>query len=449
MNKFTIALVGKPNVGKSTLFNRLSRKRLAIVDDFPGVTRDWKIAEVTMAGRKCQLIDTAGWEVSNTGLAPAMRAHTQDALAQAQLVVLLLDGKQGITRNDLDFVKTLRHSGKAVLVVVNKCEGKTQIDNNEVYRLGFDEPIHIAAREGLGLLDLEEAIKDIIKAQPVSEDDSTEDADDKGQLIRLAIVGRPNVGKSTIFNQILGMNRSIVSAEEGTTRDAISHAFHAAGCDFELIDTAGLRRKNKISEDLEGFMVRESINTIRRAHVVALIISADAPLEKQELQIANVAINEGKGLILVANKMDLLTDKKAFISDIRLQASHELYKMHNLPIVFVQANSGRNVTEIFKTAANIFQHWHDKISTGRLNRWLAAALEQNPPPLGKNNRQFKIKYGTQVATRPPSFKFFANFGDDLPASYERYLRNSMSEKFDLAGVPIRMQFERSKNPYAA
>jgi GTP-binding protein len=447
VNKLTVALVGKPNTGKSTLFNRMSRKKLAIVNDFPGVTRDWKVALVDIDGLELELIDTAGWEVSSSGLAPQMREQTEIALQQAAMVILLLDGKTGITNDDLDFIEVLRRTGKELIVAINKSEGKTKLSEADIYGMGMDEPIFISAREGLGILELEEAIKSKVADKPQLLTDAKEEELDSPN-IRLAIVGRPNVGKSTIFNKIIGSNRAIVSEIEGTTRDAISHYLTIGDHKFELIDTAGLRRKNKVEEELEMLMVRESINAIRRAHVVALVTTVDNPLEKQDLAIANMAINEGKCLILVVNKMDLIKEKKDFIEDLKASASHELHKLHNLPIIFVQANSGRNLKKIFATAAGLHAKWQEKISTGKFNRWLNAATTANQPPMGKNNRPFKLKYGTQTAIKPPTFKIFTNMDDALPPSYEGYLRNSLTNKFALEGVPLRMEFVRPNNPYA-
>lgn len=448
VNKLTVALVGKPNTGKSTLFNRISRKKLAIVNDFPGVTRDWKVASIDIDGLELELIDTAGWEVSSSGLAPQMREQTETALQQAAMVILLLDGKTGVTNDDLDFIEVLRRAGKELIIAINKSEGKTKLSEADIYSMGMDEPIFISAREGLGILELEEAIKTKVanKPQLLAVIEKEEEADNSN--IRLAIVGRPNVGKSTIFNKIIGSNRAIVSEIEGTTRDAISHYLTINEHKFELIDTAGLRRKNKVEEELELLMVRESINAIRRAHVVVLVTTVDNPLEKQDLAIANMAINEGKCLILAVNKMDLIKEKKGFIEDLKASSAHELHKLNNLPIVFVQANSGRNLKKIFATAASIHAKWQEKISTGKFNRWLNAATTANPPPMGKNNRPFKLKYGTQTAIKPPTFKIFTNMDDALPPSYEGYLRNSLTAKFALEGIPIRMEFVRPNNPYA-
>ncbi len=440
---FTVAITGKPNVGKSSLFNKLNRRRLAIVNDIPGVTRDSKEFITGVDDHQIKFIDTAGWEEKETILSKKMIEQTLKAISRADLVLFVLDARNGITSDDLQFGNIIRKSGKPVVILINKSESKINILENEIYKFGFGEPIYISAAHGQGIGDLLNRVIEHKKKFYVEHIPEQEES----ELLMLSIVGRPNVGKSTLFNAILGFERAITSNIPGTTRDAINHFLTYNGRDIELIDTAGLRKKPNIEEVIEELSAVESINAIRRAHISLLIVAADQPLEKQDLAIARVAIQEGKPLILVINKCDLIKDFKAFEKEIEHLVSENLSEVVGLPIVYISAIKQEGVDKIFDKALEVDRKWKSKISTPKLNKWLKEATTQYIPPLANNGRRIRIKYMTQIRTKPPTFSFFCNIPEGLPESYNKYLRNSLRRQFDLEGIPLRMIFNKSKNPY--
>lgn len=442
--KFTVAIAGKPNVGKSSLFNKLNRRRLAIVDDQPGVTRDSKESSVDLLGHEITLIDTAGWDDSPTSLESKILAHTTTVLESANLILFIVDARGGITAEDLLFVEAARKANRPIILVANKAESKRYIDLNELYKFGFGEPIYCSSAHGVGIADLIEEIlrykieydKQMLETPPVDE-----------EILKVSIIGRPNVGKSTLFNAILGFERTITSEIPGTTRDSINYFLTKADKAIELIDTAGLRKKANIDEKIEELSVAESINAIRRSNISLLVISAENPLEKQDLAIARVAIQEGKPLILVVNKCDLIKRKKAFEQEMLHLIEENLSEVTGLPVVYISAIFKENIEDIFVQAAEIEKRWRKKISTSKLNEWLKMATEQYIAPLAKNGRRIRFKYITQTNIRPPNFNFFCNIPEDLPDSYMRYLRNSLRKTFNLMGIPIRMNLTKNKNPY--
>ena len=440
---FTVAITGKPNVGKSSLFNKLNGRRLAIVNDMPGVTRDSKDFTADIDGHLVKFIDTAGWEDKDSILSKKMVEQTLKAVSRADLVLLMLDARNGITPDDIQFGGIVRKSGKPCVIIINKSESKINILENEIYKFGFGEPIYISAAHGKGIADLfEKVISHKTKFYHEQEEENPED-----DQLKLTIVGRPNVGKSTLFNAILGFERAITSDIAGTTRDAINHYLTYKDTDIELIDTAGLRKKANVNEIIEELSTAESINAIRRSHIAFLVVAADQPLEKQDLAIARIAIQEGKPLILVINKCDLIKNFREFEEEIEYLVADNLSEVVGLPIVYISALKQQGIDKIFDKALEVDQKWKMNISTGKLNSWLCNATTHYIPPLANNGRRIRIKYMTQTRVKPPTFNFYCNIPEDLPESYNKYLRNSLRKEFDLQGIPLRMIFHKNKNPY--
>lgn len=443
---FSVAILGKPNVGKSSLFNRLCGKRLAIVDDQPGVTRDRKTFKANLAGMQFDIIDTAGWEGSDANLMPQLMAKQSIMAAEeADMLLFMLDAKYGIGPDDIEFARLVRQLEKPVSLVVNKCDSKHTIEFKDIYKLGLGEPIFISTHTRSGFDDLYESISVLsksIKNKPL---------DQKLYLdaLKVCIVGRPNVGKSTLFNSMLQIERAITSPIAGTTRDAIQHFYEYRGKVIELIDTAGLRKKKNIENNIEGMSVGETINAIRRCHVTILVIDATQPLEKQDLSIAHIAINEGKAVVLVANKMDLIENKRAFIGDLNYLVSKSLHELNGLPILTTIALDGIDHNELFQLVIDVEKKWKFQLSTGPVNRWLEKTTSAHIPPLAKNGKRIRLKYATQTGIKPPTFTIFANVPEELPESYTQYLSNSLRNTFDLGGIPIRLIYKKNKNPYSA
>lgn len=441
---FSVAILGKPNVGKSSLFNRLCGKRLAIVDDRPGVTRDRKVFKASLAGLNFNLIDTAGWEGSDNNSMPQLMARQSIAAAEeANILIFMLDAKHGIGADDIEFAALIRRLKKPVILAVNKCDTRHTIDFKEIYKLGLGEPVFISVHTRSGFEDLYERITSLSKdISPIVIDD-----DYAMDPLKVCIVGRPNVGKSTLFNGMLKIERAITSPVAGTTRDSIQHIYEYKGRVIELIDTAGLRKKKNIEDVVEGMSVGESINAIRRAHVVVLVIDASQPLEKQDLSIANIAINEGKAVILVANKMDLIENHKSFISELNYLVRKHLNQLQGLEIFTTVALEGVDYAALFELILRSDTRWKFELNTGVLNRWLEKVTSAHIPPLAGNGKRIRFKYATQTGTKPPTFTMFVNVPEDLPDSYTQYLSNSLRNAFDLGGIPIRMLYKKNKNPY--
>lgn len=437
-----VAIIGKPNVGKSTLFNKLCGRRLAITHDMPGITRDRKEYHAKIGKFHCVLIDTAGLETKKAELSKAMVAQTLAATEEADIILFMVDARYGVNEDDRTFAKQIRKLGKPILLIANKCEGKLVPDFNTLYKLGFGEPISVSAEHNLGFKELEAALVNAFK------DIETKAVEvESNQSLKIAILGRPNAGKSTLFNKILGYDRVITSDIPGTTRDAINVTLEHEGRMIEIIDTAGLRKKQKVHENVEELSNAESINALRRAHVVALIVDASRALEKQDLSIAHVAVKEGKGVLLVINKWDLVTEKRAFKEEINYLLEKNLFEIQGVDTVYMSAKHDKDVSKLFKIAAKIEKRWSATISTGKLNSWLKGAAEAHIPPLAKNGRRIRIKYMTQTASRPPTFTLFCNIPEDLPDSYSRYLYNSLRQEFGLEGIPIRLKLKKIDNPY--
>ncbi len=438
-----LAIVGRPNVGKSTLFNRLSGKRMAIVHDIPGVTRDRKEAYGQLGDIPLQLIDTAGLEdKSKDPLMPGMKAQVIEALKGSDVILFVIDGRAGITPLDESFAHLLRRAEKPVVLIANKCEGKAGGQGiAEAWGLGFGEPIATSAEHGMGLDTVYESILPLYKG-PHFEDEGEEEI----APLQLAIVGRPNVGKSTLLNQLVGFERVLTGPEAGVTRDAIGIEWEYKGQAIKLIDTAGMRRRSKVTEKLEWLSTSESVSAIQYAQVVVLVCDATQPLEKQDLHIASQVIDEGRCLVLALNKWDLIPNKQELLADLNYRLQNALPQVKGIPLVPMSALTGKNKEKLLDAVLEIYGIWNQRISTSRLNRWLEGLVSHHPPPL-VSGRRIKIKYLTQIKTRPPTFVMFSSKATELPDSYVRYVINGMRETFGLAGVPMRLSVRSSKNPY--
>lgn len=438
---FTVAIIGRPNVGKSTLFNRLTGKRQALVDDQPGVTRDVRKGDANLGGLEFTVMDTAGLEEAEDGTLQArMTAQTQAAVKDADVAMMVIDARAGVTRMDEHFANWLRKQKRPMILVVNKAEGKAAGNAAEAYRLGLGEPVVISAEHGEGLAELYDALA---KFAPKEEEFTEEETANKP--LQLAIVGRPNVGKSTLLNQILGEERVLTGPEAGITRDAIMVEHMFEGRALKLVDTAGMRKKSGIIAKVEKLSVADTLETIQYAHVVVLVLDAEQPLEKQDNTIAALIEQEGRAMVIAVNKWDLIDDKTAYIKTIYQRLEHVLPQVKGIPVVPISGKTGHNVTKLLKECFRMYDLWNTHIGTGQLNRWLETALEKHTPQL-VSGRRLKIRYMTQKTARPPTFLLFSNISD-IPEHYIRYLVNDLREAFDLPGVPIRIRVKKNKNPY--
>jgi GTP-binding protein len=448
---FTVAIVGRPNVGKSTLFNRLAGRRLALVDDQPGLTRDRREAETEIGACEVTLVDTAGLEPGDTGLTARMREQTEEAIAQADVVLFLIDARAGVIASDEIFADLVRSSGKPVVLAVNKCEGRAaEAGLYEAYALGLGEPLPISAEHGLGIGDVSVAIEAACKAQSEESEGSAEEEaeDDEGpHPLRIAIVGRPNVGKSTLVNALLGEERMITGPEAGITRDAIASEIDWEGRLLRVFDTAGLRKKARVEGKAEELSVGDTLKAIRFAEVVVLLLDAEQPFEKQDLQIAALIAQEGRALVIAVNKWDLVREREKRLNELREACQRLLPQVKGVALVPVSAMSGKGIDKLMKAVLAADEVWNRRMPTHALNQWLAAALEAHPPP-APSGRRIKLRYMTQANARPPTFVVFCSLPKALPDSYSRYLVNGLRESFDLPGVPIRLNLRKGKNPYA-
>lgn len=462
-----IAIVGRPNVGKSTLFNRLVGRKMAIVHDHPGVTRDRKEAQGRIQDMKLCVIDTAGYEYSKEdNLERRMWEQTQRAIAEADVSVFLFDAREGLQPYDEYFANLMRQSGKPVVLLANKCEGKLQEDSiHEAYKLGLGTPIPFSAEHGLGLIDLYEALKEVADrkeeqefadepevsqeelAEVEAEDNIDEDEFYKKRPIQLAIVGRPNVGKSTLVNALLKDERMLTGPEAGVTRDAITTTWKYKDRNINLVDTAGLRRQSRIESSLEKMSAASTKHAAYMAQVVVLVLDADAVLDKQDLTIAREVLEEGRALVIAVNKWDIANRKEAIqkLND-KLQSS--LAQAEGVPTVTISALKSEGLDKLMNAVLKVYDRWNVRIPTSPLNQWFGDMIDNYPPPLGKNKRRIKLRYITQAKTRPPSFYIFSSNPEGLPDAYLRYLIGKLREHFDLGGIPIRVTVRKTKNPYA-
>jgi len=446
---FTVAIVGRPNVGKSTLFNRLAGKRLALVDDQPGLTRDRREAVTELGTYAVTLIDTAGLEPGDTGLTKRMREQTEAAIMQADVVLFLIDARAGVIASDEIFADLVRSSGKPVVLAANKCEGRAaEAGLYEAYALGLGEPLPISAEHGLGIGEISEAIQAVREAQgeEAPREESAEE-DEAPHPLRLAIVGRPNVGKSTLVNALLGEDRMITGPEAGITRDAIASELTWAGRALRLFDTAGLRKKARVEGKAEELSVGDTLKAIRFGEVVVLLLDAEQPFEKQDLQIAALIAQEGRALVIAINKWDLVREREKRLNELREACGRLLPQVKGVALVTVSGLSGKGLDKLMGAVLEADAIWNRRIPTHALNQWLGATVAAHPPP-APSGRRIKLRYMTQANARPPTFVVFCSLPKALPESYSRYLVNGLRESFDLPGVPIRLNLRKGKNPYA-
>jgi len=439
-----VAIVGRPNVGKSTLFNRLAGKRLALVHDTPGVTRDRREAEATVGGFAMKLIDTAGFEEGAEGsLAARMSAQTTAAIDEADVCLFLIDARDGVTTGDEIIADALRRSGKPVILAANKAEGRGHVDTvTEAYRLGFGEALALSAEHNLGT---DELIEALMPFAGESENESEDAAENRP--LRLAIVGRPNVGKSSLFNHILGAERSLTGPEPGLTRDAIAAPWEANGRAILLHDTAGLRKSARAAgHALEQLSIASTLDAVRFADCVIVVIDATQPFEKQDLTIADMVETEGRAVVFALNKWDLLENRAGAISKLRRRLDESLPQLKGAPLVAISARTGEGTDRLLPAVIAADRVWNTHVSTSALNRFLEEALARHAPPAVRG-RRVRIRYMTQPKVRPPTFALFGNQLTALPDAYLRYLSNGLRDAFDLAGTPIRLRLRGGNNPY--
>ena len=444
----TVAIVGRPNVGKSTLFNRLVGKKLALVDDRPGVTRDRREGEASLLGLEFRIIDTAGFETEDPQSLPGrMRKQTEAAVGEADAALFLFDARMGVVSLDEEIAQWLRNSDTPIILVGNKAEGKAgEAGLLEAYRLGLGDPIPFSAEHGEGLVDLFEALRPHIEREDVPEDEEKE-GDGEGPL-KLAIVGRPNAGKSTLVNQMLGEDRMITGPEAGITRDSIAIEWEWKGRAVRLIDTAGLRRKAKVEDKLERLSAADTQRAIDFAEVVVLLLDATRGLEAQDLRIASQVIEEGRALIIAVSKWDVAENAPSLFQGIRAALDEGLAQVKGLPLITVSGFTGRGVDQLIEAAFATREAWSRRVGTGELNRWFERAIEANPPP-APGGKRIKLRYITQARTRPPTFVLFGTRVDQLPESYRRYLVNGIRRELGFGAVPVRLNLRAPKNPFGS
>jgi GTP-binding protein len=451
---FTIAIIGRPNVGKSTLFNRLVGQKLALVDDQPGVTRDRREGLGRLGDLEFTIIDTAGLDSGPRGsLTARMQEQTEAAIAAADALMFVVDARAGLTPNDRAFADFARRANKPVLLLANKSEGKQgETGIAESYALGLGDPIGISAEHGEGLGDLYDALRELMP-EPIDDEDegdadTSEDyEDDPTRPIRVAVLGRPNAGKSTLINHLLGEERLLTSPEAGTTRDSIAVDVEWKGRSLRVFDTAGLRRRSRIDDKLEKLSVSDALRAVRFAEVVVLVMDAQNRFEEQDLRLADLVEREGRALVLAVNKWDLMERAPSAIGKLRETADHLLPQVRGAPVVAISGLMGEGIDRLVGAIEKAYATWNKRIPTSGLNRWFEQATRNNPPP-AVSGRRLKLNYVTQAKARPPSFVVFCSRADAVPQSYLRYLTNTLREAFDLPGTPIRITLREKANPFA-
>jgi GTP-binding protein len=451
---FTVAIVGRANVGKSTLFNRLIGRRSALVDDQPGVTRDRRMGGARLGDLAFTAIDTAGIEEAATDpLSARMRQQTETAIAAADAVMFLVDARAGIVPSDRVIAQLVRESGKPAILVANKCEGRAaQAGIYEAYALGLGDPIAVSAEHGEGLADLYDALRaalpaETVQPEPADEDDADAPPAESARPIRVAVVGRPNAGKSTLVNHLLGEERLLTGPEAGITRDAIAVELDWHGHRFLMYDTAGMRRRARIEEKLEKLSVSDALEAIRFADVVIVLMDAAAALEEQDLRIVDLIEREGRAVVIGINKWDLEASNAGGIGKVRREVDRKLQQVKGVPVVAVSGLTGEGLDRLMQAVVDVHGVWNKRVPTNPLNRWLEGAISAHPPP-AVSGRRLKLNYMTQPKARPPSFVLFCSRADAVPDAYLRYLANGLRETFDLPGVPIRITLREKENPFA-
>ncbi len=447
----TVAIIGRPNVGKSTLFNRLVGKRLALVDDQPGVTRDRREGDGDLLGSAFRIIDTAGFEDEDPASLPGrMRAQTEAAVREADVALFMIDARAGITPLDEEVARWLRSSGTPIVLLANKAEGRAAEPGiHEAMALGLGDPVPFSAEHGEGIADLFEALRPFIDRE--DEEFGEEEDESPNAPLKLAVVGRPNAGKSTLINKILGQDRLITGPEAGITRDSIAIEWLWTDDDgnerpVRLIDTAGMRKRAKVQEKLEKLSVADALRAVDFAEVVVLLLDATKGLEVQDLKIADKVLQEGRALVIALNKWDVAENQSSLFNGVKGALDEGLAQVKGVPLLTVSAATGKGLDTLIRVAFETREAWSRRITTGQLNRWFERAIEANPPP-APGGRRIKPRYVTQAKTRPPSFILFGTRVDQLPQSYERYLVNSMRKEFGFGAVPVRLTMRPSKNPF--
>ncbi|WP_416407340.1 ribosome biogenesis GTPase Der [Agrobacterium rosae] len=468
---FTVAIVGRPNVGKSTLFNRLVGKKLALVDDTPGVTRDRRPGDAKLIDLRFTIIDTAGLEQSGPEtLQGRMWAQTEEAIDEADLTLFVVDAKFGLTPADKTLAEMLRRGGKPVVLVANKSEARGSDGGfYDAYTLGLGEPCPISAEHGQGMIDLRDAIvaaigedvafpkeddfdeaeTDVVIRRGENDEDDEDEEEavyDETKPLRVAIIGRPNAGKSTLINRYLGEDRLLTGPEAGITRDSISVEWDWRGRTIKMFDTAGMRRKARVIEKLEKLSVADSLRSIRFAETVVIVFDSTIPFEKQDLQLVDLVIREGRAAVLAFNKWDLVEDPQAFLADLREKTERLLPQARGIRAVPMSGQSGYGLDRLMQSIVDTDKIWNRRISTAKLNKWLDAQVTQHPPP-AVSGRRLRLKYMTQVKARPPAFMISCTRPEAIPESYTRYLVNNLRKDFDMPGVPIRVHYRGSDNPF--
>ena len=448
---FTAVIVGRPNVGKSTLFNRLVGRRLALVDDRPGVTRDRREGNAQLGDLVFKVIDTAGLDdAEGDSLSARMQAQTAAAIAQADAVLFLVDARAGATAADRPFADLVRKSGKPTIVLANKSEGREgELGALDAYALGLGEPIPISAEHGEGLAGLYDALRAALPEATAAETRNGDRATAASeQPIRLAIVGRPNSGKSTLINRLLGEERLLTGPEAGITRDAIAVDLDWRGRQFRIHDTAGLRRRSRIDEKLEKLAVADALNAVRFAEVVIVLIDAEAPFEEQDIRIADLVEREGRALVIAVNKWDLIEPEPGALSRLRAEVDRSLPQIKGVAVAVLSAKTGQGLDRLMQAVVDAYTVWNKRIPTAALNRFLAKATASHPPQ-ALRGRRLRLDYMTQPKARPPTFVLFASRASALPETYRRYLINGLRDNFALPGTPVRLTLRTKANPYAA
>jgi len=442
----TVAIVGRPNVGKSTLFNRLVGKRVALVDDRPGVTRDRREGEGRLFDLTFRVMDTAGFEDQDPQSLPGrMRAQTEAAVRESDVALFLIDAREGLTPLDEEIARWLRSHATPVVVAANKAEGRAgEAGLLEAYALGLGEPIAISAEHGEGLADLFEMVRPHVEHEHFETE--AEEAEHGEGPLKLAVVGRPNAGKSTLVNKMLGEERMITGPEAGITRDSISMNWEWNGRPVQLVDTAGLRKRAKVEDKLEKLSAFDTKRAIDYAEVVVLLLDATRGLESQDLRIADQVLEEGRALVIALNKWDVADNASSLFNGVKAALEEGLSQLKGVPVLTVSGKTGKGIDQLLGAAFEVRDRWSRRVSTGELNRWFERAVEANPPP-APGGKRIKLRYITQVKSRPPSFVVFGTRVDQLPTSYQRYLLNSMRRDLDLGPVPLRLTMRAPKNPF--